>query len=391
MASRNETIRETRGKRLNGAFGAMVITAFFLVAVLVLTSCSSTVSRGDSSSAQTGSSQFASAVSDLPSKAAGTTSASTSADSANKNQEISVPQDVYGVAQNAAPFTIQAKSPANLSFSSSDETIAAVSKTGEVTVGDKTGEATITIASEKTADHDAAEKQVVVRVSAYTQPNGTLAHAQSDRDGVPGDSRGNESEIDDFFQMDWGFVIRCTDPYIAECAATAVGYIVNNEHFGYNAHYPESQEDVDGRASVYEAVHEALGDNPPIEDMKKIEQITTYADTSCTPTLLAAYWLYYDLSTQLNLAWKPPYDQEKFLYYCGTANVEYHQLEQAIAQVNNEYTRAGKLAPFQLIYVPQALQPLFFNEANIKTTLKRGDIVCGCPDYRGGGHTAMVM
>ena len=308
-----------------------------------------------------------------------------------KLQVITVPQRLYGVAKNAPAFKINAKAKTALTFESSNPDVAEVAPDGTVTVGDRTGMAVISITAAETEEYRAAKTKVAVRVAAYVKTNKMIAQSSQNRDGHPGDSGDNESIYCSYFDLGWGFIVRCTDPYIADKAATVAKLIVENPHFGYNTRKPKSQFNVDRRASIYEAVHEVLGNNPAQEDLEKISDIEEYADTSCSPTLLAGYWLYYDMDTQLSLKWIPPYDTREFLYYCGAVNVEYHQLETAIRQVNREYERAGKLAPFKIIYIPKSLQESFFSKANAKKNLKRGDIICRCPNFRGGGHTAMVQ
>ena len=305
-------------------------------------------------------------------------------------QAITVPSQLVSVAKGAPSFNLNAKAKTKLSYESSDERIATVSSSGTVKAG-KTGTATITITARETPEHQKATKKVRVRVSAYKPANGKVAHAGSDTDGKPGDSKGDESCVTNFFKMKWNFIVRCNDPYVADCAATAVQQIVRNEHFGYSSCIPTSQKSVDKRASVYKAVLAEVGKNPSKGKLKKISSVRIYADTSCTPTVLAGYWLYFDMDAKMSMKWRPPYDVAAYRYSCGAPNVESHQLERAIAKVNESYRATGKLPPFKIIYVPKSKRSSFFSKENIFRNLKRGDIVCACPDPKKNGHTAIML
>ena len=307
-----------------------------------------------------------------------------------KRQTIKVPQEIYGVAVKAPSFTIKAKSKTRRSYKSNRPSIAKVNSKGKVTIGKKAGVATITITARETARYKKATKKVKIRVTAYRKTIGRLAHSAANYDGRRGD-RGGESSVRSYWDFGWNFIVRCTDPYIAERAATAVRYIVGNKYLGYNGCFPTSQANVTKRASIYRAVVKATGKNPTYDDLKKIKNVKQYGDTSCTPTLLAGYWLYYDMSDQLNLKWYPPYNKKAYKYYCGAPNVEYHQLETCIRAVNAKYTKAGKLAPFKIIYIPRANRSSFFSRSSVMKNLRRGDIICYCPNPNRNGHTAMMM
>ncbi len=311
-------------------------------------------------------------------------------------QTIRTPQKHYGLAAGAEAFNLNAHAKTGLSYRSSNEGVARVFEDGVVQVL-KEGTAKIRIEAKKNKHYKAAAKTVTVQVSDYVPTSGKIAQSSEDYDEKPGDSSGTESKIGEYsYDPDknwksWQYIVRCTDPQLSLRAAKAVTKIVQNEHFGYNGHYPTSQEEVDQRRSIYDAVHDVLGDDPSMQSLDKISGITTGGDTSCTPTLLAGYWLYIDMSPTLELKWHKPYDKKKYRYYCGTVNVEYHQLEKAIKKVNETYTKAGKLAPFQLIEIPKDQRKDFFKKKNIKKNLKRGDIICSCPDYNDNGHTAMML
>ena len=231
----------------------------------------------------------------------------------------------------------------------------------------------------------------------YRTPTGKIMHAKYDSDRKKGDKLGNESSVSRYryekrgTTYNWTFVVRCTDPYIADCAATAVENIVRNPYFGFKSYKHTSQASVSKRASVYYAVKSEVGDNPSKDDLKKIKNIRKYADTSCTPTVLAGYWLYYNMDTQLNMKWIKGYRKKTYGYYCGAVNVEAHQLERAIRQVNKEYVSMGKAAPFKIIYVSKKKRASFFSRKNMKKNLRRGDILCCNPKVMKEGHTAMVQ
>ena len=293
-------------------------------------------------------------------------------------QTIKVPQEKYSVAQLASAFKIKAEASTPLSFSSSNEKVAKVDASGKVTVGKRTGSATITITAAETDQYAAAEKKVKVRVSAYKKPNGMVVHSAG----------GTPSHVH-MFHMGWNFVLRCTDPDVANHAATAARYITKNSHFSYAGRFPTSQASVNKRASIYFAIVKVTGKNPTYKQLKKIMSVNTYASTSCTPAILCTYWLYYNMSTKIPLKWYGRFSKKAYMYYCGAPNVEAHQLEKAIRQVNKEYRAKGKLAPFKIIYVPASKRSSFFGHPG--KNLKRGDIIAACPNPNANGHTAMVM
>ncbi len=314
-----------------------------------------------------------------------------------ENQTIKTPQTLYGVAKNAKPFMLNATAKTHLTYECSNTSIATVSETGQVKARNTVGVAIITIRAQETGQYNAASKTVQVRVSAYKTTNGRMMHSQNNWDGKSGDSRGDESFICRYYyhkrwsHKSWCFIIRCTDPYISNNAAIAVKYIVGNKNFGYQACFPRNQKRVNRRASIYKVVRKTVGRNPTPQELKKIKKIKKKADTSCTPTLLAGYWLYIDMNTKLSLKWRKPYNKNAYKYYCGSVNVEYHQLEKAINQVNREYARKGMLKPFEIIYIPKSKRPSYFKRSNIKKHLKRGDIICSCPNPNQNGHTAMMQ
>ena len=311
---------------------------------------------------------------------------------------ITTPQDVYGVAVGAKSFNLNAKSEDGslLEYSSSDISIAGVDSNGNIKVGKKRGNAAITI-TQKDAETGGilSEKTVRIRVSRYSRPNGKIAQSNWNMDKKKGDSKNRDSKVSRYNRnstyQNWTFIIRCTDPYIANHAASAVTYIVNNKHFGYRVLNPTSQSRVKKRASIYRAVRAVTGSSPSYRRLKKIKKIKKYADTSCTPTVLSGYCLYVDMDSKIRLSWIPPYNKKKYTYQCGAVNVEYHQLEKAVKQINREYRNAGKPEPFRIIYVPQKKRAAWFGKKNMKKHLYRGDIICCCPNYRKGGHTALVL
>jgi len=313
---------------------------------------------------------------------------------------IITPQNVYGVAVNAKAFNLNSKPSkgGTLSYKTANRKIARVDSKGNIKAGKKAGSVRITITETDPDTGDViAQKKVKVRVSKYKKPNGKLAQSNWNGDKRKGDFRNKDSFVSRYHYRkpkesdNWGFIIRCNDPYIANHAATAVTYIVKNKYFGYKSRMHTSQSEVSKRASIYKAVHKAVGDNPSYKRLKKIKHIRKYAETSCTPTLLAGYWLYIDMSSPIKLAWRPPYNKTKYTYQCGSVNIEYHQLEKAIRKVNKKYRKAGKPEPFQIIYVPKSKRAEWFAPKNISKHLHRGDIVCSCPDYRKSGHTSMVL
>lgn len=308
------------------------------------------------------------------------------------SKNIRTPQDRYSVSTAIKSFDLSASGNGSLTYNSSDSSVADVSRKGRVKVKNN-GIAYITISDGTNS------KRVEVKVSDYIPANGYFIEGMSDIDKKPGDSTGREVREKKYpgykksdHSRSWGFIIRCNDPEIADRAALIASYIAKNDSFGYKARMHTSQSSVDARASVYNAVVKVTGKNPSIEDLEKIKTITETADSSCSPTILAGYWLYYDLmSDKIPLKWRPPYDKETYNYYCGAVNVEYHQLEKAIEHVNNEYRKRGMLEPFEIIYISANERSSFFKKSNVSNNLKRGDIVCSCPDYKGSGHTGIIM
>jgi len=304
---------------------------------------------------------------------------------------LTTPQDVYSVSTSIKSFKLNAKGNGALTYSSSNESVASVSSSGVVSVK-RNGTAYITI------EDGIYSKKVSVIVSSYKPTNGAFVEAIYNADGRSGDSTGREIRVKGYngysrynSSKNWGFIIRCNDPVVADKAALAVNYIANNNHFGYSTCYPVSQSSVNNRASIYNTVVKTTGKNPSAASLKKILSISSRADTSCTPTCLSGYWLYYDMSDKLAMKWIPPYDKKAYNYYCGAVNVEYHQLETAIKHVNSIYRDKGMLEPFSIIYISANNRSSFFSTSNIKKNLKRGDIICSCPDYRKGGHTGIMM
>ena len=311
----------------------------------------------------------------------------------NSTKNITIPQRTYSVSTEIGSFALNAEGEGTLSYSSSDRSIATVSSTGIVTVR-KNGIAYITV-----SDGDISET-VKVRVAEHKAANGGFIEAIGNIDGVPGDSSGRElceKKYPGYKKNDhsrsWGFIIRCSDPEIADKAALAVSYVAANDHFGYDTRRPDDQASVDKRASIYNAVVKVTGKNPSREKLKEITKInnSNNEDTSCTPTCLSGYWLYYDMSDKLSMKWIPPYDTKAYDYYCGTPNVEYHQLETCIEHVNSIYREKGMVEPFTIIYISEEERSSFFDKGNISKNLKRGDIICSCPDCKGAGHTGIMM
>ena len=309
------------------------------------------------------------------------------------SQTIKIPQKKYSVATTQKPFRLNVKYSEALAYSSDRPSVASVSADGRVTVHRK-GKATVTVSAKN--DPEICEK-IHIRVSAHKKASGKIAESIWDYDKKPGESWKTESSIyrydyrPDTNYYNWSFVIRCNDPQVADKAAAAVAYIVKNRHFGYKARKPDNQKTVTGRNSIYRTIVKVTGKNPAKKRLKKIKKIKKKADTSCTPTLLAGYWLYYDMSTKLKMKWIPPYNRKAYKYSCGGVNVEYHQLEKAIRQVNKEYRKAGKPEPFTIIYVKKSKRRSFFAPKNVRKNLKRGDILCSAPNPKNGGHTVMMM
>lgn len=305
--------------------------------------------------------------------------------------EITAAQSSYSVSKSIKSFKLNATGSGPLTYSSSDGSVASVSSAGVVSVK-KNGTTYITISD------GMASKKIRVRVSDYKPANGLFVEAMSNIDSKSGDSSGRELLIKKYpgynsrnNSRSWGFIIRCNDPEIASNAALAANYIANNNHFGYGSWLPVSQRYVDNRASIYNTVVKTTGKNPSAASLKKILSIKSKADASCTPLCLSGYWLYYDMSDQLLLKWIPPYNTRAYKYYCGAVNVEYHQLEDAIKHVNSKYREKGMIEPFTIIYIPASKRSSFFAQSNIKKNLKRGDIICSCPNYQKDGHSGIMM
>ena len=314
------------------------------------------------------------------------------------NQTITTAQDNYSVATDAGSFSLHANAKTSLTYTSSNISVASVSSKGVVTPRKKAGTATITIKAEETSQYAPAEKKIKVKVSKYKATSGKNIQSNSNYDRKKGDSSGRETAVRAYHYLkntsysSWSFIIRCTDPVVADKAATAARYIAANDNFGYNAWFPRSQSKVTHRAEIYKAIVKATGKNPSKKDLKKIRNVKKKADSSCTPTILAGYWLYYDkMSMKISLKWRSPYNKTAYMYYRGAPNVEYHQLEKAIKKVNRAYVKEGKLAPFKIIYIPKSKRASFFSEKNIKKNLKRGDIICSCPNPNRNGHTAIMQ
>lgn len=306
-------------------------------------------------------------------------------------RKITVPQETYSVSKDIKSFDLNAKGSGKLSYSSSDKSVATVSSCGTVRIKGN-GTAYITVSDKH------SQKKVKVKVSGYKAANGQFMEAIGNMDEKPGDSSGREIRVKDYpgykkkdHSRSWGFIVRCNDPEIADKASLAISYIAGNDRFGYTSWEPVSQKEIDKRASIYKAVVKATGKNPSEDDLRKIESIETEADSSCTPTILAGYWLYYDMSDRLALKWIQPYDKNAYDYYCGSVNVEYHQLEKAIKHVNEAYRKKGMIEPFTIIYIPANERSDFFSKSNIEKNLKRGDIICSCPDPKDSGHTGLIM
>ena len=315
-----------------------------------------------------------------------------------RKQTIHTPQDLYGVGTSADPFNINASAMTSLSYESTNTSVAAVSENGTVSLTGKPGFSIIRITAEKDDGYSSASKNIVVRVTEYKKANGLMVHAKSSDDDLPGDPYDLETILcryryadSDQDRRSWNFILRCNDPYVADNAAIVARHVAGNEHFGFNSRKPTSQRSVDLRASIYKAIVEVVGKTPSSSDLRRIKKIDTYAETSCTPTILAGYWLYYDMDTRLNLRWIGEYSEKPYYYYCGAVNVEAHQLETAIRQVNREYRERGQLEPFSIIYIPKEKRASFFSPQNAQKNLKRGDIVCCSPDPSESGHTAMIQ
>lgn len=312
-----------------------------------------------------------------------------------KEQQITTPQDRYGVAPTHKPFRLFVKSKTPVTYESSNPSVATVNSKGVVTPK-KVGDAYITITASETREYKSDIKKVHIDINNYKAANGTTVSASSNLDNKPGDSSGKECKVGGYTYnkkvacYNWNFIIRCTDPAIANKASQAVYYITKNNNFGYNAHKATSQKEVNKRRQVYDKVHKAVGDNPSYNNLKKILKIKGKADTSCSPTLLAGYWLYYDMDSKIKLNWRKPYDKKYYYYNCGSVNIEQNGVKKAIKKVNKEYTDAGKLAPFQIIEVPKNQRDAYFSKSNMKRKLKRGDIIGALPVPSKNGHTVMI-
>ena len=323
-------------------------------------------------------------------------SAISPADAKAKSQSVWVPQNVYSVSNKAPAFPLNAKATTRLTYHSTQPAVASVSPAGTITVH-KPGRTTIVIRAAATKKFRSASRSVTVVVSRYKKTNGKYAESMGNFDHKRGDRKNLESGIYRYeynrslSYRNWNFIIRCNDPVVADKAALAVSYIVRNKHFGFLNRYPTSQRNVNKRASIYRAVVKKVGKYPTKRELRKIRRIKKYADTSCTPTLMAGYWLYYDMDTQLSLKYRPPYHKRTYRYHCGAANVEARQLVQAIRQVNREYTSRGMLPPFKIIYVKKSKRKAVFSKSRIKKYLKRGDIICSCTNPKKNGHTAMMQ
>lgn len=317
---------------------------------------------------------------------------------AAEKQTITTPQKNYGVAVNAKVFNLNAKAKTALSYKSSDPSVALVSAKGNVK-GKKKGIAYITITAKGTDKYNQATKKVRIMVSQYNPANGKMAHAPGSQDfGRSGDITGREALVQRYVYgphtdwKNWSYIIRCNDPEIAKHAAVAVTYIVQNNHFGYKAWEAKSQKYVSQRHSVYKAIrHGGVPRNPTYAQLKRIKSIRTKADTSCTPMLLAGYGLYIDMASKIRLNWRSPYHTKRYTYFCLSVNVEQNQLRKAIRQVNREYRAKGKLEPFTIIDVPKSKRSAYFGKSTMRKYLKRGDIVCSCPNPNRNGHTAMIL
>lgn len=305
--------------------------------------------------------------------------------------EITTSQSSYSVSTSIKSFNLNAKGGGALTYRSSDSSVASVSSSGVVRI--KSVGTTYIIISDGTTS-----KRIRVKVSNYKPVNGWFVEATGNLDNRSGDSSGREFLIkrypgysNRYTFRDWGFIIRCNDPEIANNAALAVSYIAKNNCFGYCSWMPVNQRYIDSRASIYNTVVKTTGKNPSVRSLNKILSIRSKADTSCTPACLSGYWLYYDMSDRLALKWMPPYDKKAYKYYCGAVNIEYHQLEDAIKHVNSKYRKKGMIEPFTIIYIPASKRNSFFAESNITKNLKRGDIICSWPNYQKEGHCGMMM
>lgn len=312
-----------------------------------------------------------------------------------QTQTITTPQYRYGVSTNHANFNINAKAMTDMTYESSNTSVATVSSTGVVDVK-SAGIAYVTITAAESDVYEEATKKVKIDVRKYKPTSGGVMQAKLNFDHKSGDSRGNEISISRYEYnknpsiFNWKFIIRCTDPAVSDKAATAVYYICKNNHFGYNDHKPTSQKSVNKRRSIYDAVHKKLGDNPSKRELKKILKIKKKANTSCTPTLLAGYWLYIDMDTKIKAKWRKPYHKKAYVYNCGSVNIEQDGLRRAIKKVNAEYRAQGKLEPFEIINVSSSKRNSYFSKKRIKKTLKRGDILGGYKNLSHNGHSVMM-
>ena len=211
----------------------------------------------------------------------------------------------------------------------------------------------------------------------YKTPNGKIAEALSIHDkvvgGKPGDQSGNELKIRKYKYSKgarkWKFVVRCTDPEIANFAASYSAAICKNNKFGYN-NYVNRQSGIDKRNSLYWEAKK-VGFN--------LNAIPRKVDTSCTPLSIVGF-----RAAGINMDYpiKAYYKCRKTgkytgIYNCGAVNAE--SLKAAIKKVNAEYRKQGQPEPFVILHPT----PKQFKK--YKKYLKRGDVVCT------GKHTAILQ
>ena len=214
--------------------------------------------------------------------------------------------------------------------------------------------------------------------SKYRPANGIMAEATNNEQrrvtgGRKGDQTGKEVAISSYRAdggaYTWKFVIRATDPVVANRAANFVTKVCRNNSIGYDNYY-NNQKGINYRDSLYVYAKKVNWD---------VSKINKKVDTSCTPMCLIAFnaagiKMDYQLKAKYRCNQTGTYTG---IYKARTVNAE--SLETAIKLVNYKYKKQGKKPPFQII----KMSPGQFRQ--YRKNLKRGDVVC---TYH---HTAMVL
>lgn len=256
-----------------------------------------------------------------------------------------------------------------------------VSGSSEAAENKQTSESSKASGKSKSSKKKAKSKEPkpFLGASHYKKPKGYMAEARCNErarttGGKKGDQTGNEITLTRYRSRSygiygWKFVIRATDPRVANGAATFIKRLCKSSKFGYN-NYKNNQSGINKRDSLYKVARK-YGWDP--------NKIKTRVDTSCTPMCLIAFNAAgVDMSYKLKATY---YDSSTGsytgIYKARTVNAE--SLKAAIRLVNKKYKKQGKKAPFKIIKLTPA------QYRNYKKYLKRGDVVCT------GHHTAMVL